>query len=536
VTFGSETVTNSSSSQAPGDSDSDLTTLTVPDSVSGTIPLTYTSQEITAKVEDKLAGRAFGGEDAEDASDDSATTITLDHFDVEHAVQAKFTTTVGVPAAPGYPEADTWVPYVFAYAPLTGHQQATLPAGMGGCFAGFVTPPEGLSGQLGEWVGSGRVYLDSPQADDVTFELTSSPAGFFDHPATVTIPEGRDFVDFELKGLQTASNGSLVVEARDSEGDPSGETITIPCAACSINAYSTTKIRATFAGSGKAVSGSQAGILSIGRRGYSSISTQPTTVSLSYSDPNYILSSTPSTLVIPAGGAYQTMPITFSSATGVATITVTCGSYEQSFTVESQAQAWAPAMTTVRIPAGALARVPLRTKFAEASSRSFTITSAATQIATLATGMFPMSFPDGSNTAVYFLNGESVGTTSLTATSAGLSNLATTVQVVASEVSCTRTGWTLNSASGTNACTLELKAPTGTTFASFNGPTGSGAYLTVSGVGTGTILIEFTGGARPSQIVGSMTLNSAPSGAFRLGVVDSGLHPAQNINYSILVD
>ena len=275
------------------------------------------------------------------------------------------------------------------------------------------------------------------------------------------------------------------------------------------------------------------GSILVGRSGFESWDTAPTVVGITASDPSGILAALPSSVTIPAGDDSAEFPIDFLDACGDATIALSYGSQTIDIPVRSGSDGWSCIFASLALPAGAETHIPLQFGLPHRAEVTVTGVSSNSSVARVLDSSATLHASElvtmPSITAV------SPGTATLTFSCAGLPDIEIPITVREEEVSYSNGTFTLSSLAGSSACGMALIAPDGVTFSSATGPIGSSTYLTISGVGTSVLKLEFTDGeTRPSTVGLEVTFSGEDANSpFHVEVVD-GVHD-QDLGYLVSV-
>ncbi len=222
----------------------------------------------------------------------------------------------------------------------------------------------------------------------------------------------------------------------------------------------------------------------------------------------------------PSGDAEPTGPLVIRE--GTASILFEHDGQEVSLDVESASQSWAVSTERIRLPVNGHAPVLVSALYEMSTPTSITVTSSDDQVATT-TGA--LSLDTTERVGGFAVSGASAGTATISVTPPGEPTKTINVDVVAVEVDPTLTQVTLSSMAGSDGGGVELRLPDGVTFGTITPPTGSSTYLTVSGAGSETMVLEFTDGqARPGSLTVTYTLSGTESGTDLSIAVADGIH------------
>lgn len=381
------------------------------------------------------------------------------------------------------------------------------------------TPGIGTGGQVGARDATVAIYLGEPHDADLEFSLSATPSSAASLPSTMVIPAGDQLALDRYEVLQT---GAITVTATLTKVD--GVTVTP-------EDFSVSDTNAAFAdltepeigigldGDPRERPSVDVGSFRIFRSGFDDFDTEATVVSITTSDPSGILVAPPTSATILAGDEFVDVLVTRTSNVGEATIEFSYGTQTESVEIETIDQAMST-MGDVRLPVGGKLLLPVYLALPADGLRDVSVAGAGSM---LTLGSSTISLDDGERRSSTTLEGSAVGTGTLQLSSAGLSSVDVPFEVVATEVTMSRTRVTLDDLAGSQAAVVELVAPEGATFEQIQVPTGSASWMTVT-TEDERLFVTFTDGvARPTTVDIDFVLGgTVPTGSFDV-VVDDGL-------------
>ena len=452
------------------------------------------------------------------------------HFDAIHILSGSFSWAIP-------PGASTTVSLgqCLAVALIPGSTSPRCSAGTGHATM-MASAPVGTASEAASMGGHFFLEMDNLATSDLTWALSTSPSAYTDLPGTVVVATGESSVAQSFEALQTGSY-SITAVLLDAYGNPTSNTLTVSSANSSTSTVSAPTLFPGYSGNWSidgptgnlvAAQGGAVGNLVYERSGFSNYATQPSTVSFSVSDPSGILSSFPSTATIATNTSEVTVPVTFTSVSGVAHITASIGSSTCDTYVESKGLALVGQPFPIAVPVGGWAYVGAVLSVPDRGTRTTSMSSSAPSTASVPGSWNSATLDVGDRISVFEVEGQATGTATLSIASSGLTTLPLTATVFTADVAASRTSLTILSPPSGVARDVYFELPDGAVFASVTPPSGSSSYLTVSATGTGEMILHFTGASAPSTVACTCTLSGAPTGSFDVLVADylhGRLHP-----------
>lgn len=464
------------------------------DEVTGATPMSRT-YEVSSEGSVTLRARA--------GKDGSAVVVLLNRFKVDNELRAFKEAWVGSryptpgdppPPSPPSPPGPT--------TPGGGGPGAAGNAGgnrgpwEGGTLVALPTAPHGLDGETGAVPGTLRIRYDRPASRDATFEVVVEPASALDAPARLTLLEGRTLVARHFHAIEPGT-ANVSLRMLDDAGAPNGVVLMMEVEARSVAEYAKPAIWATAGGwpgapgrtvAARGLAGEDVGPLVVGRRGYASIDTEATTLTIETDDPAGILPALPATVTIPAGEATVALPLRLNVETGRASLRFVDGERTATVLVSSVAQGWT-SIGVVRVPLGAVAPVPFVLDHVQRDPRAVQASSGAAA----ATLDLPIaSMLPGERTWYVEATGAALGSAEIELTSDGLPPLRVPIEVVPVEVEIVAGRLELRGLDGSRAGAIRIAVPEGARFVALTPPETAEDYLEIEGLGTREVVLSFT--------------------------------------------
>ncbi len=403
---------------------------------------------------------------------------------------------------------------------------AADPPPSSGALRSTARAPHGLAGEAGALPGVLTVPWPCPAPTDLHFAVESIPEGALDLFASrLTVPQGGrgGALHFEARH---AGSATIRLTPIGSDGLPGPSAVECVVDCTSVMSHAEPRIWVgthdspwTPASSRtvRLVAGQQASLLHVGRLGFRGWDSEATAVSLTVDDPDALLRPLPSVVLIPAATEHVTLPLATGDADGSALLTFVAGAERTEITVVVCRQRWEET-ATIRIPAGALGRIPFRVAFPEERRRAVAASLSAPGVIAFAAG------DHGGGGESCLLAGETAweigaaalqrGRVDVTLTSPGLAPQVVTVLVVPASVEIGGGALRLLDLHEVSGGALGVSAPAGMRFASATLPPEAGDLLAVRGVGTGTLVVEMRGGegaAVPDILEIAFTMDGTPA-------------------------
>ncbi len=271
---------------------------------------------------------------------------------------------------------------------------------------------------------------------------------------------------------------------------------------------------------------------------FDDIATEATTVTISTTDPSGIFGSLPSSVVIPVGEDSIEFDFDMSGIAGDGTITLSGpGGTFETLEFESAGQAFVADWPAIYMPAGSKLAYVFHSRhvsdFASGIGFDVDFSDASMDSEALLTSGYIV--PPGATVGTFEVSaGAVVGTHTMTISDPGatVSDLVVPVHVRTSDFAATRTLISLSDMASRDEGKFVIHAPDGVTFSSATGPAGSSTYLTISGTGTETLVLEFAEGAtRPDDVDVTIAMaGTTPGEAYDL-IVNDAVRPTLPAHY-----
>jgi len=172
-----------------------------------------------------------------------------------------------------------------------------------------------------------RIELEDPADEEMTFDITTDPAGATDLPDALVIPAGHKsgcaFYTPQVSGCYTITS-----ELLDPAGDPTGDAQEVETCAIDPASETAPKLRSYWNaerslnpfGLSRIASDVTLPAIMVGRTAFDDAATEATVVEVTVTDTNGVLESLPSTVTIPAGDYVAALDVELTGSTGVAQV------------------------------------------------------------------------------------------------------------------------------------------------------------------------------------------------------------------------
>jgi len=405
--------------------------------------------------------------------------------------------------------------------------------------------PRGLADEPGGTTGELHLVLSEPAPRELVFSVLAEP---FDaitllQGDTLTIPEGSRFVGGSIEAIEP---GSVVISVHllEVNGALSGREGVLPLACASSADRSEPLIYACgdgdawHAGSGAtivALRGREAPALTIGRLGFAEYDTTSTSVSIAVHDPNGVLPPLPSTVTIPAGEAEVRIELVLQDVAGTARLTLSSGGAVIDVYVVSRIQGW-DALPIIRIPVGATAVVPFELRWPERAGREVVAVPVDGSIARPIDGGGSVHLVAGATLEAVTVRGVSPGRTMIRYETEGLADLNAIVEVVPARVRFVAGQLRISGLPTGTSGTIALAVSDGTVISDVSMPPEASAFLSVTGIGTDRVVLQFTDSPDlPAVLALGLTLDRA-EGADATGFDSNGADVAIDVDENLEED
>lgn len=374
-----------------------------------------------------------------------------------------------------------------------------------------------------------HIELEYEATEDMDFSITTSPTGATDLPSQVTIPAGKKSVSVAFVP-QGSAQFTVTHELLDSQGQPTGDSLSETSQALDPASEAQTKLRTAWSavrslnpyGPARIASDAQLPDIEIRRTAFDDAATEATTVAVAVVDPGGVLNSLPTSVTIPAGAYVAQLPLSLTGQTGTVEVELSLGAQEIAYEFEVVDQKLVIRTPRIDASSGTMVRGLVMLPAPAASEITISVSSGAPTVAAIPSTSSTVTIREGMTRALFDVSCDSVGTAVVSVASSGLTGDTVDVVVRAQEYALSSSALTLSNLDGSNSGYVVLRLPENVEVSSFAGPAGSSTYMSVDGVGTSLLILEFEEGvARPPSIPCTISFSGAgSSSAFDVVVIE----------------
>jgi len=252
-------------------------------------------------------------------------------------------------------------------------------------------------------------------------------------------------------------------------------------------------------------------------------------------DPNGVLPPLPSTVTIPAGEAEVRIELVLQDVAGTARLTLSSGGAVIDVYVVSRIQGW-DALPIIRIPVGATAVVPFELRWPERAGREVVAVPVDGSIARPIDGGGSVHLVAGATLEAVTVRGVSPGRTMIRYETEGLADLNAIVEVVPARVRFVAGQLRISGLPTGTSGTIALAVSDGTVISDVSMPPEASAFLSVTGIGTDRVVLQFTDSPDlPAVLALGLTLDRA-EGADATGFDSNGADVAIDVDENLEED
>jgi hypothetical protein len=383
----------------------------------------------------------------------------------------------------------------------------------------------GIALEAGADYGTIRLLLSDPAPRDIEFSISTSPSGYVEMKdgSAVTIKEGQSVL-YLCYGMLDIGAADITLAELDQGSQATGAEIEVEVVGSSLASKSAPEIEIA-AGHGAGTAERSVALdgdtltIRVSRTGFDDFETEETVAEVSSIDPDSVLSSLPSTVTIPAGESFAEFSVQASGDSGdEAVISATCGGSTANCRISLEEQTWW-AVPEIVIAEGGTVRVYGLFEYHLRQARTITASVADPQVATLSNASD--SLTTMASRCIFELVAESSGTTTVTLSTSGLPDLQILVSVTEGEIEADSSSITVGDVTTGLDGNVVIDALEGVEFASVSIQAGAEGSVSVYGVGTNTLTLDFNGVAPPgNEVVFTVSYDLNGATSVVLGVLD----------------
>lgn len=253
--------------------------------------------------------------------------------------------------------------------------------------------------------------------------------------------------------------------------------------------------------------------LRIARLPYDHYATEAMAITLTTTDPSGVLDSVPTTATIPLGELYVDVPVDTTGITGQASILCEGPDDEEAevLLVTRQQAIDIACWDTVYVPTSSSVLYVFNLEHPVAETQDWQYSVVPSDNSLSVSSYYPegLVVRAGSRTGAFYVEcGTLTGSFSVCIANGVLASATVDLHVVSQEFTASGSQITLTNMCDTDEGKLAVELPEGVVFDSAQGPSGFSTYMSITGVGTDVVLLEFEPSEpRPDTIQITITLD-----------------------------